>query len=73
MEANKLYKLSYYMEGGKWESELSFSHSIDKLQRSVVVNGAWTVVNDPNSPSLKRESKSEGPITYYIREVNFIV
>ena len=69
---NKLYCISYVSHSEATLTELSYSHSIDKLCKSVP-NAWWSVVNDSNSKTLKRTSK-EGEYPFYmIHEVNFII
>ena len=69
---NKLYCLSYMSNEEENRTELSYSHSIDKLCKSVP-NTRWNIIDDPNSKTLKRTSeKGEYPF-YMIHEVNFII
>ena len=69
---NKLYCLSYMSNEEENRTELSYSHSIDKLCESVP-NTWWNIIDDPNDKTLKRTSK-EGEYPFYmIREVNFII
>lgn len=68
---DKLYKLSYCLEGSV-SFELSFSHSPDKLMKTVP-NDTWIVKNDPNDKTLKYASDEEKFPMYFIREVPLVI
>ena len=67
----KLYMLSYVESEDEVYKSLSYSHDIEKLQRSVYTNSPWYILGQTESAHCRTEP-GQYPM-YQIEEVNFII
>ena len=72
---NKLYCLSVILEKSSYEQPLSYSHDIEKLQKSVYLgkNVSWRINHVHQPGSWVRETNVLKHPYYVINEVNFII